>query len=286
MPIRPPCLLPLRPSVPPSPSRIALLQPISHQHFHTTTSTRSDDHYSTLDLPTTATAAEIKKQFYKLSKANHPDLHPNDSTASQRFVKISEAYAVLGSPEKRARYDRDFLRANPQASAGAGGDGGRRGSYSSASSPAGGRPASGLSRRRTQFRGPPPSFYRSGGWGAQSEKRSEHASRASHAHEAAGSSAAGAGMGPGGFATGSDSDVSHFDHKGHYQTHSEIERTRHRARRKRSIDAIRLEEEAAERSGMGMGLGFLVISGILALGIALPGMMMTGRSGSARREKE
>jgi hypothetical protein len=31
------------------------------------------------------------RQFYKLSKSNHPDLHPNDPTKSKRFVAISEA---------------------------------------------------------------------------------------------------------------------------------------------------------------------------------------------------
>lgn len=87
-------------------------------------------------------------------------------------MRISEAYGVLGNTEKRARYDRDVLRLHehPQQPT-------RPGSYSSTTSgPAGARPASGLSRRRTTFRGPPPSFYRSGGWG-------DHGARRAAAHE-------------------------------------------------------------------------------------------------------
>ncbi|GAB7330298.1 hypothetical protein MBLNU13_g01942t1 [Cladosporium sp. NU13] len=133
------------------------------------------NHYETLGVPTDASPSDVKKQFYKLSKANHPDLHPNDSSKSKRFVAISEAYSILGSAEKRKTYDRDFLPSTQSYSGGDGDFSGHRGSYSSHSTPAGGRPASGLSKRRTQFKGPPPSFYRSGGYGAQSEKRSQHA---------------------------------------------------------------------------------------------------------------
>ncbi|KAF2718245.1 DnaJ-domain-containing protein [Polychaeton citri CBS 116435] len=216
------------------------------------------NHYETLDLPTNASATDVKKQFYKLSKSHHPDLHPNDTTASQRFVKISEAYATLGSMEKRARYDHDFLRATGEPSSAADIP---RGSYSSAS-PAGGRPASGLSKRRTKFHGPPPSFYQSGGWGAYGAKREEAARNASHAHEAQGRAQSGptgpAGTGPGGFAFGFDNDVPHFDRKGHYQTHSTIEKTRHKARRKQET----ADELHINASG-GMMLNFFVVCGML-----------------------
>lgn len=203
-----------------------------------------------------------------MSKAHHPDLHPNDKTAAERFVQISEAHATLASPEKRAVYDRDFLRANAASSSGGGAP--RSGSYSSASSPAGGRPASGLSRRRTQFRGPPPSFYQSGGWGEQSQKRSDYASRPSHAHEAQ-DQTQGPGFGPGGFTSGFDNDVPHFDHRGHYETHSGIERTRHKARRK-GVGAERDEVNYGQQ-GNSMLSQFVMICGVLGITYAVTNLM-------------
>ena len=251
-----------------------LLPPLLGRRGFHPSSSRSDDgmpnHYATLDLPVNASPGEIKKQFYKLSKAHHPDLHPNDPTAADRFVKISEAHATLGSAENKARYDRDFMRSQPSSG---GGRGAPSGSYSSASTPAGGRPASGLSRRRTQFRGPPPSFYRSGGWGAHGEKRSEAAGKASHSHEAQGQAQSGptgpAGTGPGGFTSGFDNDVRHFDQEGHLRTHSTIEQMRHRARRK---GRVRVDEgDYAGRSSL---FNFVVISGVLIGTFGISGTML------------
>ncbi|KAK4496157.1 hypothetical protein PRZ48_012137 [Zasmidium cellare] len=235
------------------------------------------NHYETLEVSIHASQKDIKKQFYKLSKANHPDLHPNDQSASQRFVKISEAWATLGSPEKKQRYDRDFMRTQQAPSAATGPV--PPGSFSSSTGP-GGRPASGLSRRRTQFRGPPPSFYRSGGWGEHSEKRSEHASKASHTNETQGQSAsgpAGPGMGPGGFTTGFDGDVPHFDNRAHTQTHSDLERTRHKARRKRTVRV----EEPESVAGNSVLFNFFVITGILGA-IAGLGNAVYGRGGKKK----
>ena len=224
-----------------------------------------------MQLHTDASPGEIKKQFYKLSKTYHPDVHPDDPNASQRFVKISEAYATLGSAEKKGRYDRDFFRQQAPPSGGAG----PRGSYSSASTPAGGRPASGLSSRRTKFQGPPPSFYRSGGWGSHSEKREEHARQASHTYEAQGeaqSNAAGAaGTGPGGFQAGFDNDVPHFNHRGHYQTHSTIEKTRHRARRRQVRPA---DEELDYTGGSSTLFNFILITGSLTFIFAVSSVFM------------
>ncbi|KAK3680317.1 hypothetical protein LTR37_021342 [Vermiconidia calcicola] len=258
--------------------------PLLRRHFHAS-SRRNDDngipnHYETLDLPTNASPGEVKKQFYKLSKSHHPDLHPNDPNASQRFVKISEAYATLSSPDKRSRYDRDFLRTQQPSSH-------PSGSFSSAS-PAGGRPASGLSRRRTQFRGPPPSFYRSGGWGQHGEKRSEHAEKASHTHEAQGRAqsnpGAQAGTGPGGFTSGYDNDVPHFDQRGHYQTHSQIERTRHKARRKH-VDHIRMEAAEADR-GTSVMLSFFMLGGVLLAVLGVPMAIGTFMNQRGKRQKD
>ncbi|PSK34345.1 DnaJ subfamily B member 9 [Elsinoe australis] len=230
-------------------------------------------HYDTLGLKQNATAKEIKKQFYTLSKSHHPDLHPNDPNASSRFVKISEAYTVLGSPEKRAKYDRSIVPASAPASRSH-----PSGSYSShTAGPAGGRAPSGLSRRRTQFRGPPPSFYKSGGWGSQGAKRAEYQGR-EREHGAAGAGTGGRtdagsagtdgkgswaydepGTGPGGFAPGWDNDVPHFDRQGHYRTQESVERMRRRAR-----------NEEVEVGASGGVLGpFIAVTGVIGFVFAI-----------------
>ncbi|USW58451.1 Putative DnaJ domain, Chaperone J-domain superfamily [Septoria linicola] len=246
--------------------------------FHASAGQRAEmpNHYETLKVSTNATPKEIKKSFYTLSKANHPDLHPNDPDASQRFVKISEAYATLGSAEKKQRYDRDFLRSSPSGGAGPGGGPAYSGSHSShmASSP-GGRSPSGLSRRRTQFKGPPPSFYRSGGWGDQGAKRQEASEKASHTHEARGRAASnnvGGGMGPGGFTQGFADDVPHFDAQGHFKTHEQIlqervERNRVRARMRRKQGA-----SFDDQGGGSTLFNFFVIGGVLGGIAAITGL--------------
>jgi len=41
-----------------------------------------------------------------LAKEYHPDLHPGDKAAEEKFKKINEAYEVLSDSDKRANYDR------------------------------------------------------------------------------------------------------------------------------------------------------------------------------------
>ena len=63
------------------------------------------DYYEVLGVSKTAQEAEIKKAYRKLAKENHPDLHPGDREAENRFKEINEAYEVLSDPDKRAKYD-------------------------------------------------------------------------------------------------------------------------------------------------------------------------------------
>jgi DnaJ-class molecular chaperone len=63
------------------------------------------DPYQVLGVAKTASEADIKKAFRGLAKKHHPDAHPGDEKAKQRFQEISAAYDILGDKDKRAQFD-------------------------------------------------------------------------------------------------------------------------------------------------------------------------------------
>lgn len=66
------------------------------------------DHYAILGIPRSADEETIKKAFRQLSKEFHPDLHPNDLFAADKFIEVKEAYEVLRDAQKRAAYDAHY----------------------------------------------------------------------------------------------------------------------------------------------------------------------------------
>src|SRR5215217_4450597 len=94
----------------------------------------SADYYKVLGVDKKASQEDIKKAYRKLARQYHPDTN-KDSGAEERFKQISEAYDVLGDPEKRKRYDRGgsvFGGSNPFGGGGAGGaPGGAAGDFGS-----------------------------------------------------------------------------------------------------------------------------------------------------------
>ncbi|GAA5798496.1 hypothetical protein HPULCUR_003900 [Helicostylum pulchrum] len=64
------------------------------------------NYYDILDVPRDAPKALIKKHFKKLSRVYHPDKNPGDSSASDKFMEIAQAYEVLSDDSKRQTYDR------------------------------------------------------------------------------------------------------------------------------------------------------------------------------------
>jgi curved DNA-binding protein len=62
------------------------------------------DYYASLGVGRDATASEIQKAYRKLARKLHPDVNKTPD-AETRFKEITEAYEVLKSPDKRAKYD-------------------------------------------------------------------------------------------------------------------------------------------------------------------------------------
>lgn len=66
---------------------------------------QNKDFYAVLGVSSSASADDIKKHYRKLASKHHPDKNPKDAKAAERFKEISEAYQVLGDPERRKQYD-------------------------------------------------------------------------------------------------------------------------------------------------------------------------------------
>ena len=77
----------------------------------------TEDYYSLLGLGRDADQNEIKKAYRKLAMEYHPDRNPDDKKAEEKFKAISEAYAILSDPQKRAEYDR-FGKAGARGTSG------------------------------------------------------------------------------------------------------------------------------------------------------------------------
>lgn len=61
--------------------------------------------YQVLGVSQTADEDTIKKAYRKAAKECHPDTHPGDKRAEERFKEIGEAYRILSDKQKRKEYD-------------------------------------------------------------------------------------------------------------------------------------------------------------------------------------
>ncbi|KAJ5907850.1 hypothetical protein N7495_000532 [Penicillium taxi] len=230
---------------------------------------REQNHYETLDMPVTATAAEIKKQFYALSLRHHPDRNRDDPSAGERFARISAAYHILGNATKRATYDRDNGIHHIQSRAQGQHPMGSHSSHSAnlhhkGDTYAGSRPASGLSKRRSAFHGPPPSFYTQGGYGATGRMGGQGSYSAGGEGQKKGQD--GDAEDPYGFIDRNM--LGHFNARGHFRT-QQAEDERRRERRRRTVKEAVREQEASGNGGELPILRFVVSIGILVLASAI-----------------
>ena len=62
------------------------------------------DHYAILGILPSASVAEIKSAYRKLVLECHPDLHPHDPGATDRFQALQTAYETLTRPGLRQVY--------------------------------------------------------------------------------------------------------------------------------------------------------------------------------------
>ncbi len=70
-----------------------------------------EDHYATLQVRASASAAEIKRAYRRLVRIHHPDLLREASPEARRraedvLKRINRAHGVIGDHERRRDYDR------------------------------------------------------------------------------------------------------------------------------------------------------------------------------------
>lgn len=81
------------------------------------------DYYELLEVERTADEKTIKSSYRRLAMQCHPDRNPGCADSEAKFKAISQAYACLSDPQKRAAYDRYGHAAFENGGMGGGGGG-------------------------------------------------------------------------------------------------------------------------------------------------------------------
>ncbi|KAF4975830.1 hypothetical protein FZEAL_7449 [Fusarium zealandicum] len=77
------------------------------------------DYYADLELPPTADAADIRKQYRKLALKYHPDRNPGrEQEVNTQFQIIQAAHEVLSDPDAKAKHDASRARGRYPTSSG------------------------------------------------------------------------------------------------------------------------------------------------------------------------
>lgn len=72
------------------------------------------NYYDILEVPPSATLAEIRRSYHRLARLHHPDL--NKQALDTHIKRLNLAYQTLRDPQKRADYDAQLVEAQRQAS--------------------------------------------------------------------------------------------------------------------------------------------------------------------------
>jgi hypothetical protein len=65
--------------------------------------------YAVLGIPPGASEQQVRQAYRRLAMRYHPDLHPG-TRASEQMRLVNQAWEILSSPLRRARYDAESMR--------------------------------------------------------------------------------------------------------------------------------------------------------------------------------
>lgn len=71
------------------------------------------NYYDLLEVPPSATLAEIRRSYHRLARLHHPDL--NRQALDTHIKRLNLAYQTLRDPQKRAAYDAQLIEEQRQA---------------------------------------------------------------------------------------------------------------------------------------------------------------------------
>lgn len=64
------------------------------------------DLYEIVGVPADAPREDVVRAYRRQAHRLHPDAHPADPTAAERFRRLRAAYEVLADPSRRCSYDK------------------------------------------------------------------------------------------------------------------------------------------------------------------------------------
>ena len=71
-------------------------------------------HYAVLNLPRSATLADVKTAYRKSALKWHPDKNDDSKESHEKYAQVSAAYEVLADAKLRKQYDSKLSRQDLQ----------------------------------------------------------------------------------------------------------------------------------------------------------------------------